>query len=272
MSLIFRKGIFANHKKTMDINELRFHGINRHPYELSRTKSILRELNSFFKVESRGNMLDVGAGDMFFDNAFLETHPGFNVFAVDIGYNSDIICFLMDTVKNSDRITAEREFESIDGMRFDLIVMLDSLEYFDNDLEMLKRAVRLLTPGGLLVISVPAFRFLFSEFDIKVKNKRRYNTADLLMLLKQLPEVKTESVHFFYISLFFIRMFQKIFGCRIDKNNKIISHWKHPENTIATKAFELALNIDYEFCRLLSKIKLYLPGLSLIAICEKNLE
>ena len=37
---------------------------NRHPWELSRIESLVKEID---KYHTRGNVLDIGCGDSFFD-------------------------------------------------------------------------------------------------------------------------------------------------------------------------------------------------------------
>ena len=44
----------------------------RHPWELSRTEIILRELK---KLNISGNVLDIGCGDAYFDDMLLKRFP-----------------------------------------------------------------------------------------------------------------------------------------------------------------------------------------------------
>jgi SAM-dependent methyltransferase len=62
---------------------------------------------------------------------------------------------------------------------FDLVLMLDVLEHFDDDVAVLNGVRPLLRPGGALLVSVPAFQALFSEHDEVLQHKRRYSTAML---------------------------------------------------------------------------------------------
>jgi SAM-dependent methyltransferase len=59
--------------------------------------------------------------------------------------------------------------------RFDLVLMLDVLEHFDDDVAVLNGVRPLLRPGGALLVSVPAFQALFSEHDEVLQHKRRYS-------------------------------------------------------------------------------------------------
>ncbi len=63
--------------------------------------------------------------------------------------------------------------------KFDLIIMLDVLEHIDEDLAALKSLERLLSPTGVLIVTVPAFPFLWSDHDVQHHHKRRYRYSTL---------------------------------------------------------------------------------------------
>ncbi len=50
--------------------------------------------------------------------------------------------------------------------RFDLVLMLDVLEHFEDDEAVVRNVRPLLRAGGALLVSVPAFQALFSEHDV----------------------------------------------------------------------------------------------------------
>lgn len=62
---------------------------------------------------------------------------------------------------------------------FDLIVMLDVLEHIEDDVTTLEVVRPLLANSGWLVITVPAFPFLWSPHDIRLHHYRRYTKESL---------------------------------------------------------------------------------------------
>jgi SAM-dependent methyltransferase len=58
--------------------------------------------------------------------------------------------------------------------KFDLILMLDVLEHMPDARQALARAASLLTPGGKLVITVPAFNALWTNHDRINQHRTRY--------------------------------------------------------------------------------------------------
>jgi SAM-dependent methyltransferase len=61
----------------------------------------------------------------------------------------------------------------------DVIVMLNVLEHIEDDVGALKKAYRLLKPGGSLVLEVPAGPRLYDDYDSELHHYRRYSPSDL---------------------------------------------------------------------------------------------
>jgi SAM-dependent methyltransferase len=61
----------------------------------------------------------------------------------------------------------------------DAIVATDILEHLDDDAGALAEFYRVLKPGGHAVITVPAYRFLWSEHDEALMHRRRYVAREL---------------------------------------------------------------------------------------------
>jgi SAM-dependent methyltransferase len=67
---------------------------------------------------------------------------------------------------------------------FDLICLFDVLEHIDADAASLKALTSRLAPGGILLLSVPALQFLWSDHDVLHHHKRRYSRKSLLEVLR----------------------------------------------------------------------------------------
>jgi SAM-dependent methyltransferase len=65
-----------------------------------------------------------------------------------------------------------------DNQKFDLICMFDVLEHIDEDVQTLMALKALLTDGGRIIITVPAYRWLWSAHDEFLHHKRRYSSAE----------------------------------------------------------------------------------------------
>lgn len=68
--------------------------------------------------------------------------------------------------------------------QFQLVTLLDVLEHIEEDQASLETLVKLLQPGGHLVVTVPAFEFLWGQHDIEHHHRRRYRAAQLRLGLE----------------------------------------------------------------------------------------
>jgi SAM-dependent methyltransferase len=64
--------------------------------------------------------------------------------------------------------------------RFDIVACLDVLEHLDDDVAGLRAIADLMSPGGQLVVTVPAYDWLWSGEDEISAHRRRYTRASLL--------------------------------------------------------------------------------------------
>lgn len=73
-------------------------------------------------------------------------------------------------------------YENIDHIskNFDVIYSSNVLEHINDDLGMLKVIGQKLRPQGVLLLYVPAFQILYSNFDKQVGHYRRYEKSELI--------------------------------------------------------------------------------------------
>ena len=61
----------------------------------------------------------------------------------------------------------------------DVVLMLDVLEHLDDDTAALRTAHAMLRAGGMLVLAVPAYQWLWSAHDVVLNHRRRYTARRL---------------------------------------------------------------------------------------------
>jgi ubiquinone/menaquinone biosynthesis C-methylase UbiE len=97
---------------------------------------------------------------------------------------------------------------------FDAITALDMLEHVDDDLAGMKELFRVCKPGGTLLITVPAYGFLWSEHDEALHHRRRYTASELRNKLT-VSGFEVERISYFISLLFFpvfaMRFWQNFF-------------------------------------------------------------
>jgi 2-polyprenyl-3-methyl-5-hydroxy-6-metoxy-1,4-benzoquinol methylase len=67
---------------------------------------------------------------------------------------------------------------------FDAVILINVLEHIEDDEGALKEIESMLKPGGRVILWVPAFRLLYSDFDRRIGHYRRYRTAGLAARLR----------------------------------------------------------------------------------------
>jgi SAM-dependent methyltransferase len=65
------------------------------------------------------------------------------------------------------------------GRKFDLICLFDVLEHIERDQESLSQLALLLKPHGRLMVTVPAYQWMWGPHDVHLHHKRRYNRRTL---------------------------------------------------------------------------------------------
>ena len=97
------------------------------------------------------------------------------------------------------------------GERFDLVAVLDVLEHLDDDEAALRALAERLQPGGLILVSVPAYAFLWSRHDVAHHHKRRYTRASLLAVARA-AGFEPVSVSYFNTLLFPLIVVRRMLG------------------------------------------------------------
>ncbi len=93
----------------------------------------------------------------------------------------------------------------------DVIVATDILEHLDDDVAALNEFRRVLKPGGHAVVSVPAYKMLWSEHDLALMHKRRYVATTLGRRISEagLQTVRLSYALSFLLPLALIRLLQR---------------------------------------------------------------
>jgi SAM-dependent methyltransferase len=61
----------------------------------------------------------------------------------------------------------------------DVVVLLDVLEHLQDPVEVMKHVRRILKPGGGIVFTVPAYRWLYGDWDKRLGHFRRYTAHEM---------------------------------------------------------------------------------------------
>lgn len=153
----------------MDLKETDILGadIDNHWYYSSKAKAMIRFLGETIPT----TILDVGAGSGFFSRYLLAQTTAKQAWCVDVSYEAD-----WDSSEVGKSVYYRRSVEAIDA---NLVLLMDVLEHVDNDVALLKEYVDNVQSDSRFLITVPAFRFLWSGHDDFLEHKRRYTLSQL---------------------------------------------------------------------------------------------
>ena len=153
--------------------------------------------------------------------------------AVDVGCGSgrnlQLISGYSDWVMGLDRSPAALELAAARGLPIacadghdlpladsssDFLSAFDVIEHLDDDMRALEEFHRVLQREGLLLLTVPAYRFLWSEHDEALMHRRRYVASEIhIKLTRSGFRVlkRSYAVFFLFFPIVFYRLFRGVF-------------------------------------------------------------
>lgn len=146
-----------------------------------------------------------------------------------------------------------------DGMQFDLITALDVVEHIEDDRHAIEAMLKMLRPGGTLVMTVPASMMLWDRHDVINKHYRRYTARSLRSLMAGKGHIR--ELRYLFHALFFPKLAVKK-----------LNEWMHldaVQHAIPPASVNRIMEV---FCRLeYAALRPFrLPfGTSLLAVVEK---
>lgn len=142
---------------------------------------------------------------------------------------------------------------------FDAITILDVLEHTEEHAT-LRETKRILKPGGIMVITVPAYQWLWSTWDEILKHKKRYTKGYLKTVVKEHGFTILRSSYMYSSLVLPIFIFRKLKSHKISYESDFSTN-PPPINFLST----LLANIERYFI-----VRGWVPfGTSLILVCKK---
>ena len=162
-------------------------------------------------------LFDVGAGSGYFASIFVKNGKTSNAYCIDPFYSQD-------------QLGKKNELTFVTtppNQNSDLLLFIDVLEHVEDDLALLNSYVSNSSSDALFVISVPAFKSLWSNHDVFLEHFRRYRKKDLRNLIQKAGLVEVE------VSYIFGSIFPLVWLIRKVKRNKSIqSDLKQSSNIV----------------------------------------
>jgi ubiquinone/menaquinone biosynthesis C-methylase UbiE len=125
-----------------------------------------------------GVAVDVGCGtgEMLETLAGLRTAPTL-VAGTDLSPHA--VRFASGAASRTPILAADSEHLPLADGQVNFLTSMDVVEHLDDDLVALKEYARVVAPGGTVLLTVPAYQWMWSEHDVRACHRRRYTAARL---------------------------------------------------------------------------------------------
>jgi SAM-dependent methyltransferase len=153
-----------------------------HPIDRASRRDALAQLRAHLRGPSP-TILEVGCSSGYLLRDIAQAFPAATVLGADVvsGPLQRLSRDLPGTpLFRFDLQTCPLPSASVDG-----VVLLNVLEHIADDGAAARQVHRILKPGGVAVIEVPAGPHLFDDYDRALKHFRRYRMHDLVAMLQQ---------------------------------------------------------------------------------------
>jgi SAM-dependent methyltransferase len=144
---------------------------------------------------------------------------------------------------------------------FDLAVSLDVIEHLDQDLEALRELRRVIAPGGALLVTVPAYGWLWSGHDEINHHFRRYTRRSLQRVAQQAGWQQVRTTYFNSLLLPVAILLRALDRWSTKTTESSLDLWVPPEPL--NRLLELPLDLESALIGRGGRIP---AGLSLLAV------
>lgn len=168
---------------------------DRHWWFMTRTRAILKYLDAELGPANgpRRRVLDIGAGA-----GNMTHHLAHYGEVIGLDYNARPLPVAAARALTTSQASGDQL--PFPDASFDLVALLDTVEHIPNELGVFAEAHRVLKPGGKLMVTVPAFMWLWSYNDVINEHQRRYTVPELSQKLELIGfRVKRASYNNFFV-------------------------------------------------------------------------
>ncbi len=221
-------------------------------------RNLIFDLLIKYKVPKTAKIFDFGCGSGYTVGCLQKL--GYDASGSDI--SAEAIEFGLSKGTRNIAVAQRGEIRPPEGS-FDLILALDVIEHIQDDSGAIRAIERALRPGGMAIITVPAYQWLWGVQDDVAHHFRRYTAGSFAKVLKQNSKLKIIRKTYFNTFLFplvaFVRILSKWFNLKERESDfDINSTWL---NAIFFHIFNLEIKI--------LKHMSFLFGISILAVIQK---
>lgn len=160
--------------------------------QASRTHAI-QELKKHLYNKKNPTILEIGCSSGFMLQRITKAFPHATILGSDVV--TEPLQKLTETLPNIPLLRFDLLHCPLPDNSIDAIVILNVLEHIENDTSALEQIHRILKPGGVAIIEVPAGPHLYDIYDKVLMHYRRYTLSNLCQLVKTIGFNITKQSH-----------------------------------------------------------------------------
>jgi SAM-dependent methyltransferase len=149
------------------------------------------------------------------------------------------------------------ELPGVPDRHYDLVAVLDVIEHVEGDVAALASIARKIRPGGRILVTVPAHRWMWSAHDVVNHHHRRYTKATLSKAIAD-AGLKVDLISYFNSLLFPLAAAARVAGRLTGREDSDDALPARPVNAL----FEAIFGLERH---LIGRVP-FTPGVSLVAI------
>ena len=153
-------------------------------------RTVLENVIAGLRLPAQARILDAGAGS---GRNMVELRRHGAVTAIELSPTSVCLARARDVGEVVEGSVLDMPFES---GSFDLATSLDVIEHLEDDLGALRELRRVVAPGGCLLVTVPAYQWLWSGHDEVNHHHRRYTRRSLRVVGEQAGWKQVRTTYF----------------------------------------------------------------------------
>lgn len=148
---------------------------------------------------------------------------------------------------------------------FDFVLAMDVIEHIKDDDKAIRELYRVLKPGGVVIIFVPAFMFLWGVTDVVSQHFRRYTKREIQKKITKENFSIVRGTYFntlLFTPILLVRWFTKLLPIQYRP-----SHEVGMKNGIMNKVFDIIFNLEIKLLNFIN----FPFGVSVAIIAKKQL-
>ena len=244
---------------------------HRHPWEQARLWVLQRLIARHVTLDPGSAVIDIGCGDAFVIGSLARSFPATEFIGVDAAFTPEIVKAQQQHLPPNVHLV--QDLDTVPTSRpAALILLMDVLEHIDDDGGFLQDVLSrpFSGPPTQVIVTVPAYQWLFSSHDVFLKHFRRYTNGQLRRRLEG-AGLRVLDLGYFFASLLPLRIVEVI-AEKVSPPASVSGTGlsTYAGGSLKSGVLSSILKADAFIALTLRRIGISIPGLSNYAICRTS--